>query len=126
MQISSKLFEIRMRNAVTFLVIFISLKIDASPFGFKAQDNDALPFECQFIKLPEAIETFYDEILSNPGTQGQNLSLIRDTIAEDWNTRPNPLNPSMGISAGPFPGGLQKSRPICSFQESMNIHLQKF
>merc|ERR1711988_53563 len=97
-----------MRNAVTFLVIFISLKIDASPFGFKGQDNDALPFECQFIKLPEAIETFYDEILSNPGTHGQNLSLIRDTIAEDWNTRPNPLNPAMGICVGPFPEGLQK------------------
>ena len=89
------------------LVILISLKVDGTPFGSKQNENN-LPIECQFINLPNSIENFYDKILSNPGTHGQNLSLITETVADDWNTRPNPLNPAMGIGAGPFPEGLQK------------------
>ena len=89
------------------LVILISLTVDGTPFGSKQNENN-LPIECQFINLPNSIENFYDKILSNPGTHGQNLSLIRETVADDWNNRPNQLNPSKGIGAGPFPEGLKK------------------
>ena len=89
------------------LVILISLTVDGTPFGSKQNENN-LPIECQFINLPNSIENLYDKILSNPGTHGQNLSLIRETVADDWNNRPNQLNPSKGIGAGPFPEGLKK------------------
>ena len=94
-----------MTKLLSSLVIFISLTVDATPFGNIKPDGKSLPIECQFISLPKSIENFYDKILSNPGTHGQNLSLIRETVADDWNERPNVLNPSMGIGAGPFPEG---------------------
>ena len=97
---------IKMKLAFS-LVILISLTVDGTPFGSKQNENN-LPIECQFINLPNSIENFYDKILSNPGTHGQNLSLIRETVADDWNNRPNQLNPSKGIGAGPFPEGLKK------------------
>ena len=59
------------------------------------------------LKVPKAIENFYDRIISNPGTSGQDIGLLRETFAEDFNTRPNPLNPSKGIESGPFPEGFK-------------------
>ena len=60
--------------------------------------------------VPKPIKTFYDQILSNPGSQeyGQNMTLINQTIAEDWNIRPNPFSGEQGIQAGPFPSGLKQ------------------
>jgi len=83
------------------LGILISLTVDGTPFGKKQFYRGYLNFQ-----VPKAVEKFYDKILSNPGTYGQDLSFIKEAIADDWNTRPNPLNPSMGIEAGPFPEGV--------------------
>merc|ERR1740129_1118627 len=60
--------------------------------------------------VPKPIKTFYDEILTNPGSQeyGQNMTLINQTFAEDWNIRPNPFSKEQGIEAGPFPKGLKQ------------------
>ena len=60
--------------------------------------------------VPKPIKTFYDQILSNPGSQeyGQNMTLINQTFAEDWNIRPNPFSKEQGIEAGPFPKGLKQ------------------
>merc|ERR1719400_1031368 len=60
--------------------------------------------------VPKPIKTFYDQILSNPGSQeyGQNMTLINQTLAEDWNIRPNPFSKEQSIQAGPFPRGLKQ------------------
>ena len=60
--------------------------------------------------VPKPIKTFYDQILSNPGSQeyGQNMTLINQTFAEDWNIRPNPFSKEQSIQAGPFPRGLKQ------------------
>ena len=42
--------------------------------------------------VPEAVEIFYDTIMSNLGRYGQNLTVIKEALADDWNMRPNPLN----------------------------------
>jgi len=56
-------------------------------------------------EVPQCIADFYDKILSNPGTDGQDEALIAKTLDADWNTRPNPLNPIEGT--GPLPAGLK-------------------
>merc|ERR1712021_293735 len=62
--------------------------------------------------VPKPIQHFYDQILSNSATYGQNMSLINETLTDDWNTRPNPFSypdsKYQGIRAGPFPAGLKK------------------
>jgi len=62
--------------------------------------------------VPKPIHKFYEQILSNPGTYGQNMTFINEAFAEDWNTRPNPYsypgNNYQGIKSGPFPAGLKK------------------
>merc|ERR1712241_383789 len=62
--------------------------------------------------VPKPIHKFYDDILSNPATDGQNMTLINETLSDDWNTRPNPFSfpgpEYQGIKAGPFPWGLKK------------------
>ena len=35
------------------------------------------------------------------------LALIKETLADDFNFRPNPFNPVKGVEAGPFPKGFQ-------------------
>jgi len=69
--------------------------------------------------VPKPIHKFYDHILSNPGTDGQNRTLLNETFAEDWNTRPNPFsfpgNNYQGIRAGPFATGLKKMLGFWSF-----------
>jgi len=59
--------------------------------------------------VPKSIEIYYDKLMSFPGNAkyGQNLTLINETVTEDWNTRPNPINPGYGIETGPFPQGLK-------------------
>jgi len=59
--------------------------------------------------IPKAIVTYYDKLMSFPGhvKYGQNLTLIQQTVTNDWNTRPNPINPGYGIETGPFPQGLK-------------------
>lgn len=51
--------------------------------------------------VPQCIVDFYDNILSNPGSHGQNQTLINQTMASDWKTRINPLNHSGGLGPGP-------------------------
>jgi len=62
--------------------------------------------------VPKPIQHFYDQILSNSATYGQNMTLINETLTDDWNTRPNPFSypdsQYQGIRAGPFPAGLKK------------------
>ena len=56
-------------------------------------------------EVPQCISNFYEKILSDPSGGGQNEALIRETFHNDWNTRPNPLNPVQGT--GPGPDGLK-------------------
>ena len=56
-------------------------------------------------EVPQCINNFYEKILSDPSGGGQNEALIRETFHNDWNTRPNPLNPVQGT--GPGPDGLK-------------------
>jgi len=62
--------------------------------------------------VPKPIHKFYDHILSNPSTFGQNMTFLNETFAEDWNTRPNPFsfpgNNYQGVRAGPFAQGMKK------------------
>merc|ERR1711992_11508 len=58
--------------------------------------------------VPKVVKTFYDHIWANPGTYGQNMTLINETVTRDWNSRPNPFDSSKGVQAGPFPHGLKK------------------
>ena len=69
--------------------------------------------------VPKPIHKFYDHILSNPGTYGQNMTFINETFAEDWNTRPNPFsfkgNNYKGVRSGPFGEGLKKMLGFWNF-----------
>jgi len=59
---------------------------------------------------PEAIKKFYDRILDG-GVEAasRNLTFLKEVFADDWNLRPNWLNPTgFGPNAGPFPEGMQK------------------
>jgi ketosteroid isomerase-like protein len=62
--------------------------------------------------VPQPVKNFYDDILSNSATYGQNMSFINETLTSDWNTRPNPFSypgsQYQGVKAGPFPQGLKK------------------
>jgi hypothetical protein len=62
--------------------------------------------------VPKPVQNFYDHILSNAATDGQNMTFINQTLSEDWNTRPNPFSypgsQYQGVRAGPFPNGLKK------------------
>ena len=56
-------------------------------------------------RVPLSIKVFYDRIIGNPTKEGPPLFLVKEVVSEDWNTRPNPLNPVEGT--GPFPKGLR-------------------
>ena len=76
----------------------------------KPQKRPFLPFLPDQFGLtvsgtPEVIKNFYEKILSSPGTTGQNLNLIREIVHDDYEMRPNDLNPIMG--SGPYAGGLK-------------------
>jgi len=62
--------------------------------------------------VPQPVKNFYDDILSNSATYGQNMTFINETLTSDWNTRPNPFSypgsQYQGVKAGPFPQGLKK------------------
>jgi len=62
--------------------------------------------------VPKPVQNFYDHLLSNAATDGQNMTFINQTLSEDWNTRPNPFSypgsQYQGVRAGPFPNGLKK------------------
>ena len=59
---------------------------------------------------PEAIKKFYDGILDGgTGAASRNLTFLKEIFTDDWNLRPNSLNPTgFGPSGGPFPEGFQK------------------
>jgi len=57
---------------------------------------------------PKVVKNLYDYIFQNPGTYGQNMTMINETVSRDWNTRPNPLNQRKGVQTGPFPYGLKQ------------------
>ena len=54
---------------------------------------------------PEVITNFYEKILSRPGSTGQILKYIKEIVHDDYEMRPNDLDPEMG--SGPYPGGLK-------------------
>ena len=56
-------------------------------------------------EVPAAIHNWYELILSDPLGNGQDDALIAETFAEDWNSRPNALNPIEGT--GPFREGVK-------------------
>merc|ERR1711988_465320 len=62
--------------------------------------------------VPKPVQNFYDHLLSNAATDGQNMTFINQTLTSDWNTRPNPFSypgsQYQGVKAGPFPNGLKK------------------
>ena len=50
--------------------------------------------ECNNLQeVPQSIENFYTGILSDLTGRGQDSNFIAQTIAEDWQLRPNLLNP---------------------------------
>merc|ERR1712156_1290665 len=57
--------------------------------------------------MGQAITNLYDKIASNPGTYGQDLKLIQETLSTDYNFRPNPYNPIKSLEAGPSPNGFK-------------------
>ena len=87
------------------------------------------------LNVPTAINIFYDTILNDLDTYGQNLTIIKEAFADDWNMRPNPLklikanifkkffgpNPPKGIESGPFPEGI---KPIWNFVTIMLADLK--
>ena len=60
--------------------------------------------------IPKAVRDYHDKLLAFPGhvKYGQNFTLINQTLAHDWNERPNLVNPGYGIETGPFPHGQQR------------------
>ena len=68
---------------------------------------------------PQAIKNFYDTIFGDVGAASQNMTLLRETFAEDWNTRPNPFESNwQGTKFRAFPrGNVQDSWPlVCHVQ----------
>ena len=60
--------------------------------------------------IPKAVLDYHDKLMAFPGhaKYGQNFNLINQTLAQDWNERPNMINPGYGIESGPFPQGQQR------------------
>lgn len=57
---------------------------------------------------PQAIKNLYEKIVSDPGRHGQNITLIKETVHDDWGTRPNPLKPNCkGSQCGPGAEGMK-------------------
>ena len=53
--------------------------------------------QCNNLKeLPRSIEIFYDNVVSDVRGGAQDSNLLAQAFAEDWNTRPNLLNPVQG------------------------------
>jgi len=89
----------------------------AKDFGF---DHEYINFERFNLtdhahRAPKAIENLYDKMYNNYEA-GKNQTLINQTFTEDFNMRPNPLNPQKGIQAGPLRKGLQA---LCSLKHVM-------
>lgn len=51
-------------------------------------------------EVPESVEIFYDQIVNRLGGTGPNADKISQALAENWQTRPNPLNPVEGTGLG--------------------------
>ena len=67
--------------------------------------NPEIPPSEILTEVPAAIHNWYELILSDPLGNGQDDALIAETFAEDWNSRPNALNPIEGT--GPFREGVK-------------------
>ena len=46
--------------------------------------------------VPEAIENYYEKVMSDLRTFGRNITIIKEVFTDDWTTRPNPLSSSKG------------------------------
>merc|ERR1719428_2524906 len=89
----------------------------AKDFGF---DHEYINFERFNLtehahRAPKAIENLYDRMYTNY-QDGKNQTLINQTFTEDYNMRPNPMNPQRGLQAGPLRKGLQA---LCSLKHVM-------
>merc|ERR1719428_594223 len=56
--------------------------------------------------VPRSIYNFYDKIWSNPTEASKNITLLNETVCEEWTVRPNPIDPEEGKGPGLY--GLQK------------------
>ena len=57
---------------------------------------------------PQAIKNLYEKIMSDPQRHGQNITLIKETVHDDWGTRPNPIKPNCkGSQCGPGAEGFK-------------------
>ena len=57
---------------------------------------------------PQAIKNLYEKFVSDPQRHGQNITLIKETVHDDWGTRPNPLKPNCkGSQCGPGAEGMK-------------------
>ena len=76
--------------------------------------------------IPKAIIDYHDKLMAFPGhvKYGQNFNLINQTLTQDWNERPNLVNPGFGIQTGPFPRGQQRLFDLYS-KIFKNIRVQR-
>ena len=63
-------------------------------------DHELIPPGEFLSEIPMSINNFYDRILSDGAVGGQNKTLLSETIHDDWNVRPNPLNIEEGTGPG--------------------------
>ena len=63
-------------------------------------DHELIPPGEFLSEIPMSINNFYDKILSDGAVGGQNKTLLSETIHDDWNVRPNPLNIEEGTGPG--------------------------
>ena len=96
-------------NPITKALALVLCAAIASSLPRQNSRNKFRFYELPNQHVPKSIEIYYDKLMSFPGNPkyGQNLTLINETVTEDWNTRPNPINPGFGIETGPFPQGLK-------------------
>ena len=67
--------------------------------------HSTLPPGKTLTEIPQCIINFYDKILSDVTGGGRDAKLIDETVAEDWQSRPNGLDVVGGI--GPNKDGLK-------------------
>ncbi|KAL3930345.1 MAG: hypothetical protein SGPRY_001575 [Prymnesium sp.] len=75
---------------------------------------------CSLSQVPKCIDIFYDQLLSNTGNP-EAESLVKEAFHEDWNTRPNPLDPEGGGKMGEnWPGSMAVPKVLASWGKEIN------
>merc|ERR1712203_1023911 len=89
-------------NPITKALALVLCAAIASSLPRQNSRNKFRFYELPNQRVPKAIQTYYDKLMSFPGhvKYGQNPTLVEETVTKDWNTRPNPVNPGYGIETG--------------------------